>query len=221
MSNINYMAVEPDSQFYTDLSQLLQTMKYLKMNKTILSARAVKNSVSAQSREEEIDYIIKGLENTIDKGYKINEPVPEGYQRIDVKEGAIVLSPENAVTLQSTHRPSPDLSNMEDLLRYSLRQTTESLSETNRIRGEVSVPDSTGGPRPVKIESNLNKAGDTPKEEDYYPKVLGYVGQKEALIDIIRDDERDNLYDTPRCGVCNGHLTLVRPGKWQCDTCGF
>lgn len=144
--SINYVHTEPDSQFYTDLSQLLQTMKILRMNKDILAARKAGRIINPMTHEQEIDYIIKGLENTIERGYKINEPVPEGYQRIDVKEGSYVTPP--------------------DVI-------------------------------PEKVE------------------------QKQAIIDIMRADEEDGLYDTPKCFKCSTELTLVRPGKWQCDHCGF
>lgn len=89
------MHIEPDSQFYTDLSQLLQTMKYLNMNKDLLASRTTGRYRSDVPLYREIEHVIKGLENSIEKGYKIHEPVPEGYQRIDVPVGSFVATPDS------------------------------------------------------------------------------------------------------------------------------
>lgn len=245
---MNYMHVEEGSQLYTDLSQLLQTMKYLYGDKGLLASRRTGRYDGNCPLYDEIDYIIKGLENTIEKGYRIHEPVPEGYQRIDVPIGSLVVTEDQNVqtilrelakglrrdtgiglmdakslliehefqydycleyitsgerekdmrkrgifvdTFYRNRMRQVDMSNTEELLRAANRQAMESLSETNRVRGLVTPPYC----------------------QDFK--------QKQALIDIIKDDERDNLYDIPRCGECNELLTLVRPGKWQCDHCGF
>lgn len=47
--------------------------------------------------------------------------------------------------------------------------------------------------------------------------------EKKLLIEMMQEDEKSGMYDitedTTNCGVCGKLLTLVRPGKHQCDYC--
>lgn len=47
-----------DSQFYTDINMLIATIRNVKID-------------ASMTTQKDLDYIIKGLENTLDKGYNI------------------------------------------------------------------------------------------------------------------------------------------------------
>lgn len=66
MNDINYMQVIPNSQFYTNIEQILNYLNYLKY------------PIPGTSNEEALKYLVIGLQNTIKNGYNI--------QKIDGKE---------------------------------------------------------------------------------------------------------------------------------------
>lgn len=62
--NNNYLHIVEDSQFYTELSMIKESLTHLA---TKLHQRNEKEEF------ENVKYIIKGIENTIEKGYKLVE----------------------------------------------------------------------------------------------------------------------------------------------------
>lgn len=66
--NSNYVHIVEGSQRYTTLEQLVQTLKLLRENTD-------RYNFSGTGRElkVELDYIIKGIENSINNGYYIGK----------------------------------------------------------------------------------------------------------------------------------------------------
>lgn len=66
--NSNYVHTVEGSQHYTTLEQLLQTLKLLRENTDRYDL-----SATVRGLKSEIDYIIKGIENSINNGYYIGK----------------------------------------------------------------------------------------------------------------------------------------------------
>lgn len=88
----NYVHVEENAQFYDDLSQLVETMNYFRRNileYTLIPPKRVEGVFDMSLPPvEQIDHIIKGLENAIERGYYIalpknRPPVREAKEQID------------------------------------------------------------------------------------------------------------------------------------------
>lgn len=101
MGKVNYVHIDEDSAYYTELQGILQEVQAL--HRRIISNDLKKGYSgfrlhgvpvhNASSAEEDVAYIIKGLENSIAKGYKIVDPVPEGYMTIVAPVGGYVVTP--------------------------------------------------------------------------------------------------------------------------------
>lgn len=54
---------------------------------------------------------------------------------------------------------------------------------------------------------------------DMGPVALSAKRAAQANAEPARSTETDPMDDPAWCGVCGHRLTVVRPGKWQCDHC--
>lgn len=102
MEQVNYVHIDEDSAYYTELQGILQEVQAL--HRRIISNDLKKGYNgfrlhgvpvhNASSAEEDAASIIKALENSIEKGYKIVDPAPEGMITAHVPVGSYVVPPE-------------------------------------------------------------------------------------------------------------------------------
>lgn len=67
-SNINFHQVVPDSHYYDELTQILLSLNYLLLDYQL---KEEPGSDFVQWPPISIEYMIKGIENTIERGYKL------------------------------------------------------------------------------------------------------------------------------------------------------
>ena len=72
METINYYRVIEDSQFYTDLDMIIQSIKIAVIHASDIKQKD-ENHVLMKSSKEELEYILKGLENTKKQNYKLTK----------------------------------------------------------------------------------------------------------------------------------------------------
>ncbi len=78
-NNINYLHVVQDSQFYDDLEQIKVSLESLLSRADPIGESHTYTGGSqylvlySKSLKEEIEYMIKGINNTIKQGYKLNK----------------------------------------------------------------------------------------------------------------------------------------------------
>lgn len=78
MKTVNYMQVIKDSQFYTEIDMIITLLKHIRhylsdeVKKNFVDENGITH-IELQSPKSRLDYIIKGLENTKEQGYKITK----------------------------------------------------------------------------------------------------------------------------------------------------
>lgn len=108
MEHINFVHVEEGSQFFVKLSGIIQTIKSLRKRlqdkhtkkKTYPSENGERIYCYGTSLKEDVEYIIKGLENSIERGYEIEKqdlviksPPRDGYSVVTVPAGSLIVPP--------------------------------------------------------------------------------------------------------------------------------
>lgn len=108
MEHINFVHVEEGSQTFVNLSGIVQSIQGLRNR--IQYKHTKKKSYPSKNGEgiycyvtslkEDVEYLLKGLENSIEEGYEIakddlvtKSPPPDGYAVIAVPVGSLIVPP--------------------------------------------------------------------------------------------------------------------------------
>lgn len=71
--NINYLHVVPDSQSYDDIDQIITSLKYAMACYKLKNEPKLKNGAYSSWPIVSLEHILRGLENTRDKGLNIKK----------------------------------------------------------------------------------------------------------------------------------------------------
>lgn len=125
MEQVNYVHIDEGSAYYTELQGILQELRYIENRAEAEHYTAGSHRDGTghyihyiDSLEDRVKQMIKALENSIEKGYKIVDPAPEGMMTIQVPVGSYIVPPEE-------REKAKDLA-IEDLVRCIIQAIRDS-----------------------------------------------------------------------------------------------
>jgi len=242
MENANYMYVEPNSHFWTDLNQILQSIK----NHYYLMEYVPKENEYVQEPYLTREYILTGLSNSIKNGYKIGSM--SGLLTIDIIKNDIFVSLDDMILFVS-NRPFElkfDYMDFERIIKNTLNcglNLTNGLKMERkeiykRIDGERDYQDASWGHRrtldgtpdeekPVAewvnyIEYHVSKA----KERIYHLDTKGATAELRKVaalavraMEIHGCPERDGKIWNPLMGTTPEEQAKEKSGDCTCSDC--